>query len=117
MHMLVRLFTIAIATLSLQVLPVLCLANLLEHPCDCSKPDQDCRCGHEQDCSSDPCAKILLNDGRSRSDDMPEAPSLVLPLPEAIVLDADCSGVCGCTESPLPFHFVQHYEALLPLLI
>lgn len=117
MDMLARLITLAIATCSLQVLPALCLANLLEHPCDCSKPDGDCRCGHEQDCSSDPCAKTILGQGRSRADDLPEAPSLVLPLLDAAVPDTGCSDFCGCTESPSPIHFVQHYEASLPLLI
>ncbi len=115
--MLVRSLSIVAVTFVLQGMPALCLAGLLEHPCTCSHPQEDCHCEHEQDCSSDPCAKLLTSQNRSRADDLPESPSLAVPLPDLILPDAAGSGLSTSVEPLEPFHVVRHYDVMLPLLI
>ncbi|GMU23704.1 MAG: hypothetical protein AMXMBFR13_37820 [Phycisphaerae bacterium] len=115
--MLVRLFTFAALTFSLQGLPVLCLAGLLEHPCACSEPQEDCHCEHEQDCSSDPCSKILTSQSRSRADDVPDGTSVAVAILDLVLLETLPSDCPGCTESPPPVHLCRHYDTALPLLI
>jgi hypothetical protein len=75
----------ALASLALALFmaqSTLCLAGVLRHPCD------DCpgeaSCGHEDDCSDDPCADLAIRPASSTQD--PElrsalaAPLAVAPL-------------------------------------
>ena len=79
-----RYFSILIAAWSFWGIPALCVAGVLAHPCapedkrcqntdapNCSHEETDSKhdgeCGHESDCESDPCSKMVV--GRERSSD------------------------------------------------
>lgn len=49
-----------VALLALVALPGLCAAGVLLHPCDCGEADA---CGHESECSDDPCGTITARVG------------------------------------------------------
>jgi len=72
-----RIACILLTLWALFVMPSLCLAGILQHPCeseasshhDHSSPDDhDSGCGHEDDCSDDPCSRMTVRAERSQND-------------------------------------------------
>lgn len=51
---------VVIALLALVALPGLCAAGVLLHACDCGEANA---CGHESECSDDPCGTITAKVG------------------------------------------------------
>lgn len=105
------ILTAAIGTLL--VIPALCLADLIEHPCSCKGGSDSC--SHEEDCSGDPCAKVVSVNHPVRS----ERPEPVCPdaLPTVLTSDWLVVHSCQVLEPPRPLLSLPHYETPLPLLI
>ena len=51
---------VVVALLTLVALPGLCAAGFLLHACECGEADA---CGHESECSDDPCGTITARAG------------------------------------------------------
>lgn len=115
---------IFLSALALWGLPTLCVAGVLIHPCadddghcsDCEPSDcghevpddnHDGGCGHESDCSSDPCARTFVRPGRLAV----SGPTLE-PRPVAFYRDAD--EISASAAAPHP-HSAIKYDARLPI--
>jgi hypothetical protein len=89
--MLRRLLVLITLSWGIIVLPSLCRAGVLAHPCECGVSSD---CGHEESCTSDPCtlAKPKTETGDVHPLASPLAVTAVLPcfaprLPAAPALD------------------------------
>lgn len=58
------------------LLPALCTAGALVHPCDCESNDG---CGHESECSDDPCASVAPPREEHPGDFTPQSCGVALP--------------------------------------
>ena len=75
MNRMSRHITILTAFWALLIVPMFCLSGILLHDCECGAEEQ---CGHEEDCSADPC-KIVIAASRDAAGDLADAVVLRLP--------------------------------------
>lgn len=123
-----RLGTFFVAAWGLVLLPALCTAGILTHPCapkESNQPihhshgeDDDGQCRHESDCAQDPCNEIAVRD--HREDLFTAVFSVDLLTTERFLLDE----VIGQCDFSHPFHFeildfsnLPCLDSVLPLLI
>jgi hypothetical protein len=85
--MVFRLGILLIACWALLGVPTLCSAGVLLHECECAEGAQ---CGHETDCSSDPCATII---SAYRSSQLPPQHQLFVALADPILLSANTGAI------------------------
>ena len=57
---------VLVALWALVMLPTLCTADIMGHPCDCG---MSAECKHEPGCSTDPCNRLTAS-REQRSDDL-----------------------------------------------
>ncbi len=78
------IIAVFLATVALIVVPTLCSAEVLLHSCHCNEEDG---CGHESECSGDPCNPAMIR-AKQQLDDVDLPVSTTHPLPEFQVDDA-----------------------------
>jgi len=80
--------TLFIAVLwTLFLAPTACLSGVLDHFCPC---EAEIECGHELDCSADPCNIVVLSKTDNRAEDtLPADMGLTSELPGCSHLDAE----------------------------
>lgn len=97
------------------LLPALCTAGVLVHPCDCESNDG---CGHESECSDDPCASVAPPREENAGEVTPQSCGVVL------ILDSYSGGVVdleliGLRPPLIPTLSTSaaYFDSDLPLLI
>lgn len=79
-----------LAAWSLLVMPALCEAGILTHKCACDasvrcEPATDCEhrsggCGHEDNCSDDPCSRLTIQYERHTENTFSVVPIMAVPI-------------------------------------
>ncbi len=100
----------------LLLLPALCLAGSVEHPCaDCPRGDL---CSHEETCAVDPCGQSLLLPAAA-SGELRVSPAPIAFCPAAVLLEAaapsDLFDMAREADGDMPK--LSTHQSDLPLLI
>jgi len=96
--------------------PLLCTSGALVHPCDCESPTG---CGHETECSDDPCAvTVIVQNGSSiRAFDLSDLVAAPLDDASLVAVEAmECSFSLHLVDPPGQCHR-PHADSDVPLLI
>ena len=71
-----RLAAISFTVCAILAMPVLCMAGVLLHPCQCG---ESIACGHEINCTADPCSDAVRSGSSPRSDDLASPTAAEIP--------------------------------------
>lgn len=71
-----RLGVVLTALWILLLAPALCAGGLLMHPCECGDTDA---CGHEEECSTDPCGKLTARPEHTKPLASPTSEPMTVP--------------------------------------
>ncbi len=96
--------------------PTLCTGGVLSHACDCV-PTQTC--GHEPDCTADPCGQVLAprdDTGRAACDGAAAVPPSAAARVEPSRLVAGADRPADSASSPVVPHPERYHDSGLPLL-
>lgn len=123
-----RMWTIFFPVWALLVLPALCTAGVMTHPCAPHEPNQPAHqshgedengCPHESDCSQDPCSGLnVRNEGQDSYAQVFTAQVVFLAEPSLTNGEADsCDFLHTVRFANLTLPKLPCPESILPLLI
>lgn len=124
-----RVVTIAAVLHSLLIVPALCVGGVITHACDCDGVEETCcpsecdceaqsGCGHESECSDDPCSVPFVRTDRQGDNVIAAAQPAFLAL---VFLNEgeqpSFKAIAARWDVSLPWHDKPYPSSDLPLLI
>lgn len=109
-------FGFLVAVWALLVMPALCTAGFIEHPCDCGNTTG---CTHEADCGGDPCSIVTLrhDNGAAKGTDLVPTLALFVLLPPASAVTLSVQGAHKTETYEPPLRARLPYPALTAVLL